>query len=96
MVGNELEPSVQYFRRDRRRSSISFNDYVRIKASLKQMRQGQKRMKIPRAVPEVSEKHAPHGVDEKKQTNHNAVLFMISITLITFLFLIYLYKTDFL
>ena len=86
MHGNDAEPSIQFYRRDRRRSSITFNDYTRIKESLKQMR-NRKRGNISRPLME-REHCEPINV---KQSECKTVFWTISGFLAILLVLIYLF-----
>ncbi|CAG2239950.1 unnamed protein product [Mytilus edulis] len=91
MNGNETDSSVQYFRRDRRRSSITFNDYVRIKASLKQMR-GQRRQRPVRQMPLEIEEKTKIDVSTESIQDNGIVFWIILVILITVLCLLYIYS----
>lgn len=95
MNENETDSSVQYFRRDRRRSSITFNDYVRIKASLKQMR-GQRRQRPVRQMPLEIEEKTKIDVSTESIQDNGIVFWIIFVILITVLCLLYIYSKEYL
>ena len=90
MNGQEAEPTVQYFRRERRRSSITWNDYVRIKSSLKQMKD-QRRSGPTRYLSfEPNWKIFPS--EESKEQCYKIIFWIIFTLIMVFICFLYVYS----
>jgi len=93
MNGSDVEPSVQYFRRERRRSSITWNDYVRIKASLKQMKD-QRRSGPSRYLSFESNWRLFHS-EKSKEKCYQLIFWFVFVLLVTFVCFIYAYSKNY-